>query len=59
MNHINIIFEGQVPNARFVEIEDDSGKSIAVGEWIERENGLWALRISPSAFSAHSETPQS
>lgn len=45
---INIIFDGP-PNhesGRFVEVETDDGESINVGEWIEREDGLWALRIT-------------
>jgi len=45
---INIIFDGPPnPNAgRFVEVETDDGKSITAGEWREREDGLWALRIT-------------
>ena len=45
---INIIFDGPPgPEAgRFVEVETDDGKSINAGEWIEREDGLWALRIT-------------
>jgi hypothetical protein len=33
------------PDFRFVEVEDPSGASICAGEWIDRGNGLWALRI--------------
>lgn len=29
----------------FVEIEDGDGKSVSVGEWVERDDGFWALRI--------------
>lgn len=45
---INIIFDGPPSHesGRFVEVETDDGKSISVGEWIEREDGLWALRIT-------------
>lgn len=45
--HIDIVFDGPPgPTAgRFVEVEDDSGKSISFGEWIERDDGYWALRI--------------
>ena len=32
-------------SGRFIEVEDDTGKSISVGEWIRRPDGLWALRI--------------
>lgn len=30
---------------RFVEVEDPRGQGISVGEWIDRGNGLWVLRI--------------
>jgi len=45
---INIIFDGPPSHelGRFVEVETDDGKSIRVGEWIERDDGLWALRIA-------------
>ena len=44
---INIVFDGPPgpESGRFVEVEDDEGKSISVGEWYERPDGLWALRI--------------
>lgn len=44
---INIIFDGPPSHesGRFVEVEDDDGKSVCVGDWIERDDGLWALRI--------------
>ncbi len=44
---INVIFDGPPgPEAgRFVEVEDADGKSIHAGEWIERSDGLWSLRI--------------
>ena len=45
---INIIFDGPPgpESGRFVEVETDDGKSINAGEWIERKDGLWALRIT-------------
>jgi len=45
---INIIFDGPPgPEAgRFVEVETDEGKSINIGGWVERPDGLWALRIT-------------
>ena len=45
---INIIFDGP-PNhtpGRFVEVELDNGQSIRIGEWIERDDNLWSLRIT-------------
>lgn len=46
-DHIDIVFDGPPAHesGRFVEVEDASGKSINVGEWIDRGNGLWALRL--------------
>lgn len=29
----------------FVEVEDDTGKSIRGGEWVDREDGYTVLRI--------------
>ena len=45
---INIIFDGppSYESGRFVECEDDSGCGIHAGEWIERPDGMWALRIT-------------
>ena len=45
---INIIFDGPPSHisGRFVEVETDDGKSINIGKWVEREDGLWALRIN-------------
>jgi len=45
---INIIFDGPPSHeaGRFVEVELDNGKSINVGQWIDREDGYWALRIT-------------
>ena len=45
---VNIVFDGPPgPDpGRFVEVETDGGRSINAGEWIERTDGLWALRIT-------------
>lgn len=44
---INIVFDGPPgpKSGRFVEVEDMDGAGMAVGEWIQRENGWWVLRI--------------
>ena len=44
---IDIVFDGPPgPEAgRFVEVEDEFGRSVDMGEWIERSDGYWALRI--------------
>lgn len=43
----DVVFEdGPGPvTGRFVEVEDSRQKSIGVGEWVNRPNGMWALRI--------------
>jgi hypothetical protein len=44
---LDILFDGPPgPEAgRFVEVNDSTGKSVSLGEWIERPDGYWALRI--------------
>lgn len=44
---INIIFDGSPSHesGRFVEVETDDGKSINAGEWIDKGDGYWVLRI--------------
>lgn len=45
--HIDIVFDGPPGHeaGRFVEVENADGKSINFGEWVKRQDGLWALRI--------------
>lgn len=45
---VDVVFDGPPgPEAgRFVEVEDMSGASVRVGEWVERPDGYWALRLS-------------
>jgi len=47
--HIDIVFDGPPgPEAgRFVEIENDKGESISLGDWRKREDGYWVLRFTP------------
>ena len=51
---IDIVFDGPPSHnsGRFVEVENEKGASINAGEWIDRGDGLWALRIgiSPSGW---------
>ncbi len=44
---VDVVFDGPPAHesGRFVETEDPTGASVNVGEWIDRGNGLWALRI--------------
>lgn len=45
---INILFDGPpaAESGRFVECELDDGSGVNAGEWIQRTDGLWALRIT-------------
>jgi len=49
--YIDVVFDGppSAEGARFIEVEDDTGKSIRVGVWIRREDDYWVLRI-PEGF---------
>jgi len=44
---VDIVFDGPPgqESGRFVEVEDEGGVSISYGEWGERLDGMWALRI--------------
>lgn len=44
---LHVLFDGPPSHesGRFVEVEDDSGKSVRAGEWVERSDGLWDLVI--------------
>lgn len=60
---INIIFDGPPSHesGRFIEVETDDGKSINAGEWIDRKDGTWALRITalPTDKENHGNEPSS
>jgi len=45
---IDIVFDGPPgsQSGRFIEVEQPPGTSIAFGEWLQRPDGLWVLRIS-------------
>lgn len=53
---INVVFDGPPDNPapRFVEVEDQNGKSFKAGEWVERPDGLWELQI-PARLISNSE----
>ena len=45
---INIVFDGPPGpvSGRFIEVELDDGSGVDAGEWVERADGHWALRVS-------------
>lgn len=52
MKAINIILNGhgpKSPDMSFIEIEDDDGNSITIGEWSRFTQGsnFWSIRITP------------
>jgi hypothetical protein len=48
MSELRIVFDGPpgAVSGRFVEVETPDGASVNAGEWHERDDGLWELRIS-------------
>lgn len=44
---IDVVFDGPPSHesGRFVEVENERGEGVSVGEWIDRGDGMWALRI--------------
>ena len=54
MDHfIDIVFDGPPgpEPGRFVEVEDANGNSLRFGQWIERKDGTWVLRIKREDFT--------
>lgn len=51
-DYIDIVFDGppgpsKQLSGHFVEVEDMHGFSILVGEWLQRPDGYWVLRLNP------------
>jgi hypothetical protein len=53
--YIDVVFDGPPgpEPPRFVEVEDEQGKSINFGEWVQRSDGYWALRITTDEIKRH------
>lgn len=47
-SYVDIVFSGPPDHhaPSFIEVEDDQGASIRFGEWVDRKDGTWALRIT-------------
>jgi hypothetical protein len=45
--YIDVVFDGPPGHEppRFIEVEDEQGRSINFGEWVQRPDGYWALRF--------------
>lgn len=52
---VDVVFDGPPgpEPGRFVEVEDMSGASIRVGQWIDRGDGYWALRLDVEEGQIH------
>ena len=56
---IQIVFDGppDAETGRFVEVEDENGASISVGEWVHRDDGYWALVLEmPDSLPASDDS---
>lgn len=51
---LHVIFDGPPSHesGRFVEVETPEGRSVGVGDWVERPDGLWALIIPNVAYKS-------
>src|SRR5690606_20817451 len=47
VSFIDIVFDGPPEHnaPRFVEVEDEHGAGIRAGDWLQRDDGYWVLRI--------------
>ena len=47
LDTLDIVFDGPPgpEGGRFVEVENSKGQSVSVGQWLQRKDGYWALRI--------------
>jgi hypothetical protein len=45
---VDIVFNGAPgpDSGRFIEVEDMAGRSVRVGDWVQRDDGYWALRLT-------------
>lgn len=52
-SHLDIVFDGPPGPVcgRFVEVEDNAGRSVTFGHWLQRSDGYWVLRL-PGKVSA-------
>jgi hypothetical protein len=58
MKTVDIVFD-RLPDhesPRFIEVENAQGRSIKFGEWVKRDDGLAALRITDASGLARALT---
>lgn len=54
---IRVVFSGEAPKLTFVEVEDGNGRSINIGRWIKRNDGLSELVLD--GFACQAQQPVS
>lgn len=55
IRYIDIVFTappGPDGECVFVEVENDRGRSVCIGEWIRRDDGYHVLRLTPESINA-------
>jgi hypothetical protein len=51
--YIDIVFAtAGGPDKRFVEVEDDAGRGVSIGTWVDVERGHKALRLTRADLEA-------
>ena len=57
-DYVDIVFDGPpgLKSGRLVEVEDSDGFSIRIGEWSNRGDGYWVLRIPDSRCIAEMQS---
>jgi hypothetical protein len=45
--YVDLVFSGPPDHEppQFVEVEDEQGRSVRYGEWVQRDDGAWVLRV--------------
>lgn len=45
--YVDVVFDGPPSHVsgRFVEVEDEAQVSVRCGQWLQRTDGYWVLRI--------------
>ena len=58
-DYIDIVFDTPPSpgGCQFIEVEDSQGKSMRLGEWIERPDGTWAIRFNPADYVSYLKEP--
>lgn len=46
--YVDIVFDGPADHeaGRFVEVEQADGSGVKLGNWVQRDDGYWALRVT-------------